>query len=123
RDPARARRRRLSSRSVLAVGLELPRLAGAHPQPGHARHAVEAIARAQLPGRTDHDLAHRADHLVRAEDVAGALPVPVEAPVLDRHLVEALVVELETAPRRPAGLLALDRVAHRANPSRATAAR
>ena len=46
-------------RSVLHMPLEAA-IDADHPQPGHAGHAVEPVALAQLAGRADHHLAHRA---------------------------------------------------------------
>src|SRR3990172_110353 len=70
-------------------------------EPGHAGHAVDAVAWAQLAGRTHHDLAHRTEGLVRPERIALAPPAPVEAAGLLRHLVEALIVQHEAAARGP----------------------
>ena len=70
-------------------------------EPRHARHAVDAVALAQLARRADHDLAHRADRLVGREPVVRAREAAVEAAVLLRHLVEAGVLEDEALARPP----------------------
>src|SRR5215470_17454212 len=114
--------------SIGDVRFERPRFGPHDDEARHAGHAVDAIARAQLARRADHDLAHRADHLVRRERVERPLPFAVEAPPALRHLVEPGVLEEEALPRflvlrGAARLFRLQRIDSHANPRRSTDSR
>jgi hypothetical protein len=124
--------------SVLDAGLETARFDAHDCEPREARHAIDAIPWTQIAGRTDDDLADRADDFVRGEVISGALPTSIEASVLLRDFVEAgVVLELVAASRllgfEPRLTLGVDRIfehgtveqriRHDSNPNRATVSR
>ena len=95
---ARSDRGRRPSLIACLIGnprFETSIFASSNDQARHARHAVDAISGPQLPGRTDDDLADRAEYFIGRETIGVPLPLPIEAPIAGGHFVEASLIQDE----------------------------